>query len=100
MAWAETRTWKEMCGGERALEGYRADNEMAFRQCPKDPDQADRTLEITWDPDNKKVVVVDVYGQPFGGALSQFNYVRDPAAMVAIARSLLKIAVAHYTDDA
>ena len=45
------------------------------------------------------MVLLRLYGQPFGGKGSQFNYVRDPAAMVAIGRSYLGLLIAHYTDD-
>eukprot|EP00959_Pyramimonas_sp_CCMP1952_P330281 6915629-Pyramimonas_sp.AAC.1 len=73
---------------------------MVFaRQSPKDPDQTHLTFEIVWDPHEQKVRVVDVNGQPFGGALSQFNYVQDPAVMVAIGRSMLMLPVSHNADD-
>ena len=38
-------------------------------------------------------------GQPFGGKGAQFNFVRDPQALVAIGRSYLDLLVSHYTDD-
>ena len=38
-------------------------------------------------------------GQPFGGKATQYNFIRDPQAMVAIGRSALAMLVSHYSDD-
>ena len=44
--------------------------------------------------------LLETYGQPFGGKGSQFNYIRDPEAMCAIARTWLAMLMSHYSDDA
>ena len=73
---------------------------MTFRQNPADPTQEHLTLELTWHPGIRQVVVIKVQGQSFGGKSTQLNYVRDPAAMCAIARSWLALLISHYSDDA
>ena len=98
-AWVLTRALKDAYGDEQ-LGGYRADYQMAYRQDPSDPSQAHLTLEITWHPGRRQVVVIRVKGQSFGGKSTQLNYVRDPAAMCAIGRSWLALLVSHYSDDA
>ena len=44
-------------------------------------------------------MVIETLGQPFGCAGAQYNYVRDPHAVVHFARTMLKILASHYTDD-
>ena len=46
------------------------------------------------------MVLLQNLEQVFGGAGSQFNYGRDPAAMCTIVRVLFEVAMFHYTDDA
>ena len=93
------RVLKEAFGAQTPLQGYRADYAMAFRQCPTAPEQAMFTMELFWDPHKRRARALKVYGQPFGGKGSQMNYVRDPAAMVAIGRSKLGLLISHYSDD-
>ena len=98
-AWALTRALKEAFGKAVKLTGFRADYQMAFRQDPADPTQEHLTLELTWHPGLRQVVVIRVKGQSFGGKSTQLNYVRDPQAMCAIARSWLAMLTSHYSDD-
>ena len=98
-AWALMRALKEAFGDSK-LGGFRADYQMAFRQNPADPTQEHLTLELTWHAGLRQVVVIKVQGQSFGGKSTQLNYVRDPAAMCAIARSWLALLISHYSDDA
>ena len=44
---------------------------------------------MPWGPEAQKATVLEVFGQPFGGKGSQFNFIRDPTAMVHAARKLL-----------
>ena len=98
-AQALTRTLNEVFGGSVLLQGYRVDYSMAFRQDPTDPSQIRMTLEATWNPESQRAEILEVFGQPFGGKGSQFNFIRDPTAMVHAARVLLGVLVCHYSDD-
>ena len=88
-AWVLIRTLKHAFGNACSFGGYRANYQMAFRQNAADPSQEHLALEITWHPGPCLVVVIKVKGQSFCGKATQMNYVRDPAAMCAIARSWL-----------
>ena len=81
------------------LNAYKCDWSMAFRQTPTRPDQARLTLEATWNPQGRRVEILEVYGQPFGGKGSQYNFIRDPAALVHFGRQFLGLVIAHYADD-
>ena len=98
-AYAIVRIWKEAMGALCPLKGYRVDYAMAFRQNPRHPIEALLTLELAWNPHTQKVVVIKTLGQAFGGKGAQMNYVRDPAAMVAIGRNYLALAISHFSDD-
>ena len=93
------RALKTAAGRGTILNAYKCDWAMAFRQTPTHPSQAQLTLEATWNPHRRQVEVLEVFGQPFGSKGSQYNFIRDPAAMVHFGRSYLGLVVAHYTDD-
>ena len=98
-AYNHVRVLKEVFGQDVILNAYKCDWAMAFRQTPTHPSQAHLTLEATWDPHNRRAVVMEVFGQPFGGKGSQYNFIRDPAALVHFGRKFLALLVAHYSDD-
>ena len=98
-AWALHRALREALPQRTRIMGYRADWEMAFRQCPTDPSQAKFLVELQWNPEWKSPCAIESDGQPFGGKAPQFNFIRDPQAMVAIGREILGLLVCHYTDD-
>ena len=89
---------EQMPVGTRIM-GYRADWEMAFRQDPTDPTQAKLLVELQWNPERKAACATESDGQPFGGKATQYNFIRDHQAMVAIGRSALALVVSHYSDD-
>ncbi len=47
----------------------------------------------------RRVISMKVRGQPCGGKGSQTNYIRDPVALVAIARTWYAIAMVKLSDD-
>ena len=94
------RAASNLWGPEVQLAGFTSDYRGAFRQCPIHPDQVDLMWSLTWHPGWREPVLLRNRGQVFGGAGSQFNYVRDPAAMCSIMRSLFCVAMLHYSDDA
>ena len=98
-AHALIRVLKGTFGQQTPLSGFRADYSMAFRQNPTHPDQADITMEAYYDVTDGPTLL-ETYGQPFGGKGSQFNYIRDPEAMCAIARTWLAMLMSHYSNDA
>ena len=98
-AYNHVRVLKQVFGRDVILNAYKCDWAMAFRQTPTHPSQAHLTLEGTWDPTTGRAVVMEVFGQPFGGKGAQFNFIRDPAALVHFGRTFLALLVAHYSDD-
>jgi len=97
---AAVRFCKELWGEAAVLAGFTSDYSGAFRQSPLSPDQVSYMWSAVWHPVWKEVVLLQNLAQVFGGAGSQFNYVRDPSAMCAIMRGMLAVAMFHYTDDA
>ena len=63
------------------------------------PTQAKLLVELQWNPEWKAARVIESDGQPFGSKATQYNFIRDPQAMVAIGRSALALLVSHYSDD-
>ena len=92
-AWALHRAIREQMPVGTRIMGYRADWEMAFRQDPTDPTQAKLLVELQWNPEWKAACAIESDGQPFGGKATQYNFIRDPQAMVAIGRSALALLV-------
>ena len=81
------------------MEGYVADYATAFRQDPVRPDQQNLVVIAFWNPILKKVQAGIMRGHPFGAALSPQNFARIPESMCFIARKLLFLPIAHYSDD-
>ena len=94
------RFCKELWGQSEPLAGFTSDYSGAFRQCPISPDQIPYMWSAVWHPGLQRPVLLRNLGQVFGGSGSQFNYVRDPAAMCAIMRHFFLVPMHHYTDDA
>ena len=97
---AAVRFSKELLGEDAVLEGFASDYSGAFRQNPLAPWQVPYMWSAVWHPGFKEVVLLQNLGQVFGGAGSQFNYVRDPSAMCAVMPGMLAIPMFHYSDDA
>ena len=97
-AWAVLRCLKGRHPSCR-IQGYRADWETAFRQDPTSPDQTHLLVELQWCPSWRAPAAFESNGQPFGGKGTQFNFIRDPEAMVAIGRSWLGLVISNYSDD-
>ena len=97
--WALVRALRKVFGPDTPLQLFKCDWEMAFRQTPKHPCHKQFTYEIWWNYKTQKVEALEIGGQPFGGKSAQFNFVQEPAAMVAIGRSFLGLLVSHYSDD-
>ena len=66
---------------------------------PTDPTQAKLLVELQWNPEWKAACAMESDGQPFGGKATQYNFIRDPQAMLATGRSALALLVSHYSDD-
>jgi hypothetical protein len=82
-----------------ALQGYRVDWEMAFRQDPLWPGTADLQYELTWNPKLGRVQWVRPKGGAFGNKAAQLNFVQHPHFICYVARTQLAILLCHYSDD-
>eukprot|EP00959_Pyramimonas_sp_CCMP1952_P449628 9414698-Pyramimonas_sp.AAC.1 len=51
-------------------------------------------------PGRREPVLLRNHGQVFGGAGTQFNYVRDPSAMCSVMRHFFDVPMHHYSGDA
>ena len=91
---------KDLWGDDACLSGFSSDYRGAFRQSPLHPEQIPWMWSAVWHPTWKVVVLLKNLGQVFGGAGSQFNYVRDPAAMCRLMRYFFLVPMFHYSDDA
>ena len=92
----ERQAW----GPEVELSGFTSDCSGAFRQRPLHPDQVPYMWSATWHPEWQSPALLKTLGQAFGGAGSQLNCVRDPAAMCTIMQVMFAVCMFHYCEDA
>ena len=82
------------------MAGFTSDDRGAFRQNPVHPEQIPFMWSVVWHPVWQEPVLLRNLGQVFGGAGSQFNYIRDPAATCTVMRSYFQVPMFHFSDDA
>lgn len=99
MAHASIRVLKDVFGHDTPLRGFRVDWEMAFRQDPVWPGMAHLLYEVFWNPELGRPQWLLPRGGAFGNKAAQLNFVQNPHLVCHVARIMLKILLAHYSDD-
>ena len=79
--------------------GGAEDMQAAYRQCPLHPSLVSFALTCVYNPDEDKVDIHEMWGQPFGSEASVPNFLRLAEWACRASRRLLHLVLDHFFDD-